>query len=86
MSRAMNAQEWEAFESVARQFCELRAEYNRRKAAGTLGGELGNRMVQTLNALELEIDRMKSRNELARARARRAACPAPELALLRKAQ
>lgn len=86
MSRVMNTQEWSAFESAVRHFCELRAEYRRRREAGTLGSALDHRMVQSLNALELDIDRMKSGNELARIRARHKEGPLRGPAFLRKAQ
>ena len=84
MSRSMNTREWESFESSVRHFCELREEYRRRKDAGTLGTEVEDRMIQSLNGLEIEIERMKSRNELARARL--TANPAAKPAALRKAQ
>lgn len=85
MPRSMNVQEWQALEAAVRQFCELRAEYRRRKEAGSLGAELDGRMIQALNALEVEIERMKSPNELARARTRKNAA-AVERPALRKAQ
>ncbi len=69
MARGMSVEEWVEFEALARAFCELRSEYRRRKEAGSLGRDLEHEMVQSLNALELEIERQKSGNEIARLRA-----------------
>lgn len=69
MSRKMSAQEWRLFERAAISFCELRAEYRRRKADQTLGEATEARMVQELNALDLHLDRLKRGNELELARA-----------------
>lgn len=86
MPRAMNSKEWSDFEMNVRSFCEMRAEYRRRKDSGSLGAELEDRMIQALNGLELEIDRMKSGNEIACARMRHASSPSSKTVMLRKAQ
>jgi hypothetical protein len=82
----MKSKEWSAFELNVRSFCEMRAEYRRRKETGSLGAELEGRMIQALNGLELEIDRMKSGNEIAQARVRHASHPSSKTIVLRKAQ
>lgn len=69
MSRKMSAQEWHTLENAVVEFCELRAEYRRRKEAGTLGGDLEQRMIQDLNALEVHIERLKLRDEVGLVRA-----------------
>lgn len=69
MPRPMSEHEWTTFERAAIAFCELRAEYRRRKAVGTLGAELEDRMVQELNAIDLHLERLKRGNELELARA-----------------
>lgn len=69
MPRPMNDHEWADLERAAVAFCELRAEYRRRKAAGTLGEALEARLIQDLNALELHLERLKRGNELELARA-----------------
>lgn len=86
MPRVMNAREWSDFEANVRSFCEMRAEYRRRKESGSLGAELEDCMIQALNGLELEIDRMKSGNEIAQARVRHASQPSTKTIALRKAQ
>ncbi|GMV83759.1 MAG: hypothetical protein AMXMBFR7_49430 [Planctomycetota bacterium] len=73
MRPPMNPEEYDRFEALARAYCELRAEYRRRKAADSLGHELEQRMVQTLNAIDLKIERMKSADELDRLRAHQSA-------------
>ena len=72
MPRPMSLEECQKFEALARAFCELRAEYRRRKENGSLGQDLDARMRQALNALDLRLDRLKNRNELAQIRAERA--------------
>jgi len=68
MPRKMTAADWRTFERAVVSFCELRAEYRRRKAEGTLGTALEQRMIQDLNALEIHIERIRSGNELELAR------------------
>lgn len=68
MPRKMTAADWRVFERAVVSFCELRAEYRRRKAEGTLGTALEQRMIQDLNALEIHIERIRSGNELELAR------------------
>lgn len=86
MPRAMNAQDWAEFEAAVRRFCELRSEYRRRKELGTTGSELDGRMVQALNALELDIERMRAGNELDLARRKQPARKPASVRALRAAQ
>ncbi|MBE7461930.1 MAG: hypothetical protein HS116_00430 [Planctomycetes bacterium] len=69
MRPPMNPDEYDRFEALARTYCELRAEYRRRKDDNSLGHELEQHMVQTLSAIDLKIQRMKSADELERLRA-----------------
>lgn len=73
MSRKLTAEEWLQFEALVRSFCEIRGEYRRRKEAGTLGEALEQRMIQTLNEMDLQIERIKSGNEIELHRAKQPA-------------
>lgn len=64
----MNAEAWATFEALVREFYELREVYRCRKAQGTLGREVEDRMIQMLNGMEVRIDRLRSGDELSRAR------------------
>ncbi|MCW8132131.1 MAG: hypothetical protein KIS92_17425 [Planctomycetota bacterium] len=68
MPRRLSAEQWRELEVLARRFCETRMEYRRRKEAGTLGMELEQRMIQMLNEMDLQIERIKSGNEIERHR------------------
>lgn len=70
MPRKLSAEQWRELEDLVRRFCETRMEYRRRKEAGTLGVDLDQRMIQMLNEMDLQIERIKSGNEIERHRRR----------------
>lgn len=59
---------WSDFEATVVRFCEVRAEYRRRKSVGALDREQEQTFLQALDALEVQIEHLRNGDELALAR------------------